>query len=345
MGAAASLFEEVRRKGVAAIHDWVEDIHREDLHLDFKRKSHPERAEPDEADKRNYSKALSGFANSDGGLIVWGVDAPSSGSGIRELFPIADASAFAEHLDSLASRLVVPSVEGVENLVVHESKESLAGYVISYIPPSTHSPHRAEHHSAKRYFQRIGDSFIQLEHWQLEYMFGRRQVPVLRVAWDIADVRSGAAGAVEDLLADKIMRRDKNVEEQHEAILRISVQNKGRAIAKYCCLRIRFKTSHDRYHFNGRFKHNLIDYGGFENATVKAGYTEVTARARPGLVVYPSDRLVFFEFRFSYSKKEANAGLLPEFILNFDLFAENIRGIIGRRLTIPAETINRILEN
>jgi hypothetical protein len=44
----------------------------EDLHLDFKQLQRPFEHRDD---KRNLAKALSGFANSDGGIIIWGIDA------------------------------------------------------------------------------------------------------------------------------------------------------------------------------------------------------------------------------------------------------------------------------
>ena len=90
MGAASILCEELRRKGIALIDEWVKEAYREDLHLDFKRKTNPEHGHPDDNDKKNLSKALSGFANSDGGLIVWGIDAPSGASGERAKFPIGE---------------------------------------------------------------------------------------------------------------------------------------------------------------------------------------------------------------------------------------------------------------
>ena len=340
MGAAAILCEELKKKGVSLIDEWVKEAYREDLHLDFKRKTNPEHGHPDDNDKKNISKALSGFANSDGGLIVWGIDAPSGVTGARAKAPITDVALFAEHLDSLASRLVVPVVEGVENIVVYQNKRKQTGYVVTYIPVSPLAPHRAEHHATKKYFQRSGESFVQLEHWQLEYMFGRRQVPVLKLVWDVIPI-SKIQGV--NPFTSAMLNIERGEGKNEEALLRISIQNKGRAIAKYSCLRIHFKVNHERYRFNQRFRHNLIDYGGPEHLMTKPGMNEVTARARPGLVVYPADRLVFFEFRFNYGQKEAGLGELPDFNIHFDLFAENVRGIIGRKLSIPGSTISRIL--
>ena len=45
-------------------------------------------------DRKNYSKALSGFANSDGGVIVWGIGAPGSGPNERTKHPIHNVNSF-----------------------------------------------------------------------------------------------------------------------------------------------------------------------------------------------------------------------------------------------------------
>ena len=61
----------------------------ENLHLDFKTLSGPGLSASD--DRHNFAKALSGFANSDGGIVVWGVDARKNADGIdcvTELKPV-----------------------------------------------------------------------------------------------------------------------------------------------------------------------------------------------------------------------------------------------------------------
>ena len=109
------------------LNRWVDDGVREDLHLDFKRKSHPYEVKLNDDDRRNYSKALSGFANSDSGIIVWGIGAPGSGTNERTRHPIHNARGFAEYLDSFISRLVSPPVAGAENLVILEKALRMQG--------------------------------------------------------------------------------------------------------------------------------------------------------------------------------------------------------------------------
>jgi predicted HTH transcriptional regulator len=56
-----------------AIRNFVAEQKEETLDLDFKAISNPELKSHD--DRRNLARAISGFANASGGLIVWGVDA------------------------------------------------------------------------------------------------------------------------------------------------------------------------------------------------------------------------------------------------------------------------------
>ena len=71
------------------IENFVRDEQEEHLHLDFKLIKKPDLTH--KPDKRNLAKALSGFANSSGGIIVWGVDARQNPDGVdcaTELKPI-----------------------------------------------------------------------------------------------------------------------------------------------------------------------------------------------------------------------------------------------------------------
>ena len=82
----------------------------------------------------------------------------------------------AEHLDSYISRLVSPSVRGAVNHVIFEEGSDTEGYVVSYIPKSLNPPHRAESEGLKQYYVRYGE-FKITEHYELEFMFGKRYVP------------------------------------------------------------------------------------------------------------------------------------------------------------------------
>jgi len=54
------------------IRDFVRNQTAEDLYLEFKTANYPSGIE---FDKKNFSKCLSGFSNSAGGILIWGVSA------------------------------------------------------------------------------------------------------------------------------------------------------------------------------------------------------------------------------------------------------------------------------
>lgn len=87
-----SLADQFDALTLESLVNYVTARQEENLTLDFKL------IRPDlnqSADKKNLAKALSGFANSSGGLIVWGVDARKNDQGIdcacdaREIQPLS----------------------------------------------------------------------------------------------------------------------------------------------------------------------------------------------------------------------------------------------------------------
>ncbi len=73
MGRAEDLYTTLVRDGEAAIDDMIARRQTEELFLDFKRSSDRgagKRLSPD--DRENLARAISGFGNSEGGVIVWG---------------------------------------------------------------------------------------------------------------------------------------------------------------------------------------------------------------------------------------------------------------------------------
>src|SRR5688500_18608501 len=65
----------------------------ERVHFDFKSKSNPLTATPDEPDIKNLAKVVSGFANGDGGVLIWGIE-----DATIALVPIVSVSDFVADL-------------------------------------------------------------------------------------------------------------------------------------------------------------------------------------------------------------------------------------------------------
>ena len=61
---------------ITEIENFIQIGQEENLHLEFKTTVHPNyNNENREFDKKNISEVISGFANSDGGIVIWGIKA------------------------------------------------------------------------------------------------------------------------------------------------------------------------------------------------------------------------------------------------------------------------------
>jgi len=169
--------------GMSSIRDFVSRRQEENLYLDFKTIVDASLNSSD--DKRNLARALSGFANSSGGLIVWGIEARKDTDGVdcaTALKPIDRVGLFVSRLNALTGGAVDPLVDGVRHRAVEAG--SGTGFAVSLIPESDTGPHMAKL-GEDRYYKRSGDSFYKMEHYDVADMFGRRRRPTLRVTYRI----------------------------------------------------------------------------------------------------------------------------------------------------------------
>src|SRR6266849_944331 len=164
---------------LAAIDSFIVDHHEESLHLDFKTVD-PQLSRDD---RRNLAEAISGFANAEGGLIVWGVDARPNTQGIdaamgkKEISPL---SLFLSKLNRYTGDAVTPILDGVNHrrLITQADR----GFAVTLVPASDAGPHMAKL-GVDRYFKRSGSQFLRMEHFEVEDLFGRRKRPMLSLSW------------------------------------------------------------------------------------------------------------------------------------------------------------------
>jgi len=186
---------------VPDIHALVSRQEAERLHLDFKQ-------EPKQEDlQKIVGKAVTGFANADGGVLVFGV---AERSGILEDRPLADATDFEQHLNTMFSRCVAFPVEGVVTRAILKVPGP-HGYVVVHVPASDLAPHRSQ--VDKQYYRRVGESFVPMEHYEIADAFGRRHLPRLTLV-ALAKTSHPSAGKA-------------------HIDLTICFRNMGRGIAKY----------------------------------------------------------------------------------------------------------------
>jgi hypothetical protein len=185
-----SLRSEFDAIDLEAIRNYVRSGREEGLNLDFKTIKSP----MDQDDRRNLAKALSAFANSDGGIVVWGIEARNEVAASEA--PIDGLERLMADLGQFTAEGVRPTVDGVLHraIPIDETTPGV-GFVVTLIPPSDSGPHIARARE-NRYYKRAGSQSIVMEHFDVEDMFGRRKKPRLRIRYRIQAGPNGSAGGL-----------------------------------------------------------------------------------------------------------------------------------------------------
>lgn len=215
----SSLEEQYEAIDLPRIKRFVADHEQEDLHLEFKTLKN-DFDDPD--DRKNLSKAISGFANSDGGIVVWGIYAAKGEDDVdaaQKLRPIEDLAKAHAQAQFYTGKAATPLVDRVRHRPVPQAHGK--GFLLTFVPASDSGPHMAElagHH----YYKRAGDSFYRMEHFDLADMFGRRPKPKLSLYTKVVPGarRRGPGGATDEIL------------------IRIGIRNTGKGMARFPFLRL-----------------------------------------------------------------------------------------------------------
>jgi hypothetical protein len=218
MGRAEELFSRLRDrdKGTQEVQRMIEESVVEELFLDYKQSSTilPSRKLSEE-DKKNLAKAIAGFANSEGGVIVWGVDCRQTENGDvpTRPVPITQPIALKTLFDGALGGLTLPAHSGVENVPL-QNATSGEGFVITYVPAGFHVPYQTLY-PKQEYYIRAGSNFLPTPHAVLAGLFGRAPQP-----YPAPVVSFGAVGAQ---TTGRVFM---------QLILKVNVINKGRGFAE-----------------------------------------------------------------------------------------------------------------
>jgi hypothetical protein len=178
--ALVGFFESLRSEG--DFDALVQSRREEDLYLEFKRKERSDCGDLGNGDKKAFSRALSSFANADGGVLIFGVVTTRSPDGLdvaSGLAPIINADTFRSRLQDSLFTSTQPVVDGVR-LEVIPSADGRSGFLKCYVPSSDKTPHRAMA-CEREYWRRTSSGSRRMEHYELEDAFGRRLRPLLRL--------------------------------------------------------------------------------------------------------------------------------------------------------------------
>lgn len=178
MGRAEDLFEKIKKEGEKAIDELIQTRKSEELFLEFKcSANNGDGKYLNDHDRKHLAKAISGFGNSEGGIIVWGIDCSKGDDHTdipKEKVLIKNVARFVSWLEGAVSGCTVPPHGGVQNypIIIKDCEDGIA---VTYVPKSNYAPHQSLHDD--KYYIRAGSSFVPTPHSVLAGMFGRRPQP------------------------------------------------------------------------------------------------------------------------------------------------------------------------
>lgn len=178
MERAEDIFLRIKKEGEKVIDEFIITRKSEELFLDFKRSANNgDGSVLHSNDRNNLAKAISGFGNSEGGVVVWGIDCSKDFDGAdvaQAKHSIKNVKKFVSWIEGAVSGCTIPPHSGVKNYPLPIDKNG-NGFVITYIPKSNRVPHQTV--GGFRYYIRAGSSFVPTPHGVLAGMFGRHPQP------------------------------------------------------------------------------------------------------------------------------------------------------------------------
>ena len=151
-------------------------------------------------ERKDLAKIISGFANSDGGVFVWGIETEKA-DGIDRAkcaAPIERVTDVLSSVEAALATLVTPPVSGIECAAWPQIGDR--GYLVLRIPRSDRRPHMAIAAGENKYYFRDQEGFKAMLHFQVEDAFARRSKPKFQVttfvdsAWQGSSLHSSDHG-------------------------------------------------------------------------------------------------------------------------------------------------------
>lgn len=189
MGIAEELRDDLNRGGIEAVRALVGTA--ETYNLECK-----SQLDESQASLRQFSKAASAFANTEGGVILWGVDARLDPETRLDMISGAPLVEFPERLVDWLTRktsgALFPAVPGIQHFAVLDDGGN-RGVVLTYVPASLSPPHQATH-SSRQYFVRTQSASEPMHHSLIASMFGRRPAPRAEVLVTVLELENSRPG-------------------------------------------------------------------------------------------------------------------------------------------------------
>ncbi|NAY90603.1 ATP-binding protein [Muricauda sp. JGD-17] len=256
------------------IKSFIENEIEESIHIEFKSAGALSKKD---GQKKEVSKDVSAFANSDGGIIIYGIEEKNHKA---HDFSFIDGNVFTkEWLEQIISSTVNRNIPDLKIFPIRNSGIISNTIYVVQIPSSLDAPHMARD---KKYYKRFNFESVPMEEYEVRQLYGRKVKSKLILAQSL----------ISKLEVDE-------ESEEYEYSLEVDVYNEGEKMEDTYKVNIYFidfsKGMRILENKNGTNKN--MNYTRLENNRVKVSINGETP-------IYPNESLNTVRINFAFRKDE-----------------------------------------
>ncbi|MFI3242009.1 MAG: ATP-binding protein [Alphaproteobacteria bacterium] len=232
MSRAEDLFDKIIYFGEDAIDEFIINFKTEELFLDFKlvaSQFNKSNLYMHKDDRKNLAKAISGFGNSEGGVIIWGVECSRDveiGDVAKAKVKVKNVYRYLSWIENAISGCTIPSHNKVRNHVFGVD-ENGDGFLATFIPKSDLAPLMTS--TGNKIYIRSGSNNVPAPYSVIAGMFGRAPQPNIELQIDNKNIE-----VIENSQIDIL--HPQSIENPHLEYIKvsfsISAKNESNVLAK-----------------------------------------------------------------------------------------------------------------
>lgn len=181
-----SAFEIYKSLSYGRIDEMIADGEEESLHLECKAPSVPRL---DKGQQFDLARALSGFSNTAGGIVLWGVSTTQKKHPdtdvLTQIEPIGNCRKLERDILATIPTLTTPPVLDCQSKPLFKQTRDTRGLIATYVPKATGDPVQSAKDNL--FYFRAGDRFEKAPYEIIRRLFAATQSPDLRATLDVVD--------------------------------------------------------------------------------------------------------------------------------------------------------------
>lgn len=239
----------------------------ESIHIEFKR---AESLSKKDAAKKEISKDVSAFANSNGGIIVYGIEEKNHKASD---FSFTDGTVFTkEWLEQVISSTINRTIEDLKIFPIRfESKIEKSIYVVQ-IPSSIDAPHLSKE---KRFYKRHNFESVMMEEYEIRQLYGRK----LKSKLILGNCRVGM-----------LNKQDDDV--KYKYFFEVAVINDGEILETNFKVNVYFDNIFDDINI---FWEDFGSKRDYHHTNMGNGTDKISGIGKP---IYPNEMIIILNFNF-----------------------------------------------